>query len=118
MAKEKLIVIKEANLNNNCPECFNQDLNLTFYQKHTYGSLFHKTTGDLSHKLVCNTCKTTIYPVSWTEDIERMFSYYQKTAVPAKKSSKPTLLFYGLILLLLALVAGAVYFFIFDAIQF
>lgn len=118
MAKEKLIVIKEAHLNNNCPECFNQDLNLTFYQKHTYGSFFHKTTGDLSHKLVCNTCKTTIYPVSWTEDIERMYAYYQKTAVPAQKSSKPTLLFYGLLLFLLALVAGAIYLFVFGSIQF
>ena len=38
MAKEKFEVIKEAQLTNNCPECFNQDLNLTFYQKHTYGS--------------------------------------------------------------------------------
>ena len=118
MAEEKLIVIKEANLNNNCPECFNQDLNLTFYQKHTYGSLFHKTTGDLSHKLVCNTCKTTIYPVSWTEDIERMFSYYQKTALPEAKSTKPTLLFYGLLLFTLALVAGAIYLFIVNPIQF
>jgi len=26
MAKEKLVIIKEANLNNNCPECFNQEL--------------------------------------------------------------------------------------------
>ncbi|TLP82609.1 hypothetical protein [Maribacter sp. ACAM166] len=118
MVKEKLIVIKEANLNNNCPECFNQDLNLTFYQKHTFGSLFHKTTGDLSHKLVCNTCQTTIYPVSWTEDLERMVSYYQKTAVPAEKSSKPTLLFYGLMLFLLALVTGTIYLFLSGAIQF
>jgi hypothetical protein len=118
MAKEKLIVIKKTALNNNCPECFNQDLNLTFYQKHTYGSLFHKTTGDLSHKLICNTCHSTIYPVSWTEDIERMFKYYQKTAIPAKKSSKPTLLFYALFLVVLALVAGIVYIAIADAIQF
>ncbi|WP_405384511.1 hypothetical protein [Maribacter sp. LLG6340-A2] len=117
MAKEKLNIIKEANLNNNCPECFNQDLNLTFFQKHTYGRFFHKTTGELSHKLVCNTCKTTIYPVSWTEDIERMYDYYQKTAIPAKKSSKPTLLFYSLFLVLIALVAGITYLIISGAIQ-
>ncbi|MBU2900933.1 MAG: hypothetical protein ABJO28_13370 [Maribacter dokdonensis] len=116
MAKEKFEVIKEAQLTNNCPECFNQDLSLTFYQKHTYGSFFHKITGDLSNKLVCNTCHTTIYPVSWTDDIERMFNYYQKTAVPAKKSSQPTLLFYGLLLAMIALVAGAVYLFISGAI--
>ncbi len=117
MAVEKQVVIKEAVLNNNCPECFNQNLKLTFFQKHTYGSFFHKTTGDLSHKLVCNTCHSTIYPVSWTEDIERMFTYYQKTAVPAQKSSKPTLLFYILMLVALALVAGSIYLFISGAIQ-
>lgn len=117
MAVEKQVVIKEAMLNNNCPECFNQNLKLTFFQKHTYGSFFHKTTGDLSHKLVCNTCHSTIYPVSWTEDIERMFTYYQKTAVPAQKSSKPTLLFYILMLVALALVAGSIYLFISGAIQ-
>ncbi|MDF4203585.1 hypothetical protein PXD56_11490 [Maribacter sp. SA7] len=117
MAKEKLEVIKEAKLTNNCPECFNQDLNLTFYQKHTYGIFFHKITGELSNKLVCNTCHSTIYPVTWTDDIERMFNYYQKTAIPTKKSSKPTLLFYSLILVLIALVAGAVYLFISGAIQ-
>lgn len=118
MAKEKLIIIKETNLNNNCPECFSQNLNLTFYQKHTYGSLFHKTTVDLSHKLICNTCKSTIYPVSWTEDIERMFAYYQKTAVAAEKSTKPTLLFYSLMLFIVALVAGTVYVLIAGVIQF
>ena len=117
MAKEKFEVIKEAQLTNNCPECFNQDLNLTFYQKHTYGSFFHKITGDLSNKLVCNTCHSTIYPVSWTDDIERMFAYYEKTAIPSKKSSKPTLLFYSLMLVMIALVAGAVYLFITGAIQ-
>lgn len=118
MAVEKIVVIKEAALNNNCPECFNQDLRLTFFQKHTYGSLFHKTTGELSHKLVCNTCHSTIYPNSWTEDIERMFTYYQKTALPAQKSSKPTLLFYILMLVALVLVAGTIYLFISGAIKF
>jgi hypothetical protein len=118
MAKEKLVVIKEANLKNNCPECFNQDLKLSFYQKHTYGSLFHKTTNEVSNKMVCEKCKSTIYPVSWTEDIERMFDYYQKTVVPEKKSSKPTLLFFVLMLLLVALVGGAVYIYINKLIQF
>ncbi len=118
MAKEKLIVIKEAKLKNNCPECFNQDLKLSFYQKHTYGSLFHKTTNEVSNKMVCEKCKSTIYPVSWTEDIERMFDYYQKTVVPEKKSSKPTALFLVLMLLLIALVGGAVYVYINELIQF
>ena len=109
MAKEKLKVIKEADLTNNCPECFNQDLTLTFFQKHTYGRFFHKTTSEVSNKLVCNKCKSNIYPVSWTEDIERMFNYYQKTVVPEPKSSKATVFFYVLLLVFIALVAGVIY---------
>jgi hypothetical protein len=118
MAKEKLVIIKEANLNNNCPECFNQDLTLSFLQKHTYGRFFHKTTADVSNTLVCNKCKSNIYPVSWTQDIERMFNYYQKTVVPEQKSSKPTVFFYILLLLLIAMVAGAVYIFLAGPIEY
>lgn len=118
MAKEKLVVIKETDLNNNCPECFNQDLKLTFYQKHTYGRFFHKTTAEVTNKLVCNKCKSNIYPVSWTEDIERMFDYYQKTVTPEAKSSKPTTFFYVVILLLIALVAGGIYVYLNQAILF
>lgn len=118
MAKEKLVVIKEADLTNNCPECFNQDLTLTFFQKHTYGRFFHKTTSEVSNKLVCNKCKCNIYPVSWTEDIERMFNYYQKTVVPEPKSSKATVFFYVLLLLLIALVAGAIYIFLAGPIEY
>lgn len=118
MAKEKLVVIKEADLKNNCPECFNQDLKLSFYQKHTFGIFFHKTTNEVTNKIVCSKCKSTIYPVSWTEDIERMFDYYQKTVIPEKKSSKPTGLFFFLILVLIALVAGGVYVYLNDIIQF
>jgi len=110
MAKEKLIVIKEADLTNNCPECFNQDLKLSFYQKHTYGRFFHKTTNEVSNQLVCRKCSSMIYPVAWTDDIERMFTYYQKTVVPEKKSSKPTFLFYILTVIFLIIVAVAVYF--------
>jgi len=118
MAKEKLIVIKEANLTNNCPECFNQDLKLTFFQKHTYGRFFHKTTAEISNKLVCNTCKSNIYPVSWTADIERMFDYYQKTVEPKPKSSKATAFFYILLLVLIALVAGTIYIFLGPPIEY
>ncbi|WP_027076878.1 hypothetical protein [Maribacter antarcticus] len=118
MIKEKLVIIKEANLANNCPECFNQDLNLSFYQKHTYDRFFHKTTAKVSNKLVCNKCKSNIYPVSWTQDIERMFNYYEKTVVPEQKSSKPTVFFYVLLLFLIALVAATIYIFLSGPIEY
>lgn len=111
MAKNKQIILKEAPLSNNCPECFNQDLKLTFFQKHSYGRLYHRTTSEVSRTLECNTCKSQIFPVQWTEDIERSVEYYEK-AVQADKARiqfKP--LFYILILLGIALVAALVYLF-------
>lgn len=109
MAKEKLVTIKQANLTNNCPECFNQDLKLSFFQKHRHGKLFRKTTGEVTHQLVCNKCGSTIYPVKWTDDIERTFDYYKKMVVPEKASLKFTSLFWIFLLVLIAIVGGVVY---------
>ena len=109
MAKEKLEVLKDANITNNCPECFNQDMQLTFYQKHLYSKLYHRTTSDVSHQIKCNRCNSVIYPVSWTDDIERIYDYYQKMVEPRKASIRFTVLFYVLILLLIILVAAVVY---------
>ncbi|WP_411029028.1 hypothetical protein [Spongiimicrobium sp. 3-5] len=118
MSKEKLEVIKEADLTNNCPECFNQELKLTFYQKHKYSRLFHRTTGEVSNAITCKKCSSTIYPVNWTQDIERVFDYYQKMAHPEKKSLKFKPLFYALVLLLIALVASSAYLYLEGVIQF
>ncbi|NHF58709.1 hypothetical protein FK220_005120 [Flavobacteriaceae bacterium TP-CH-4] len=118
MAKEKLEVIREAELKNNCPECFNQELALTFYQKHKYGKLFHRTTGEVTHQITCNKCGSHIYPAKWTDDIERIFEYYQKMVTPEKASIKFTNLFYGLVLFLVVLVGAGTYLFLEGIIQF
>ncbi|HMB65192.1 MAG TPA: hypothetical protein VKN36_19080 [Eudoraea sp.] len=118
MAKEKLNVIKEADITNNCPECFNQDMKLSFYQKHTYGRLFHRTTNEVTHQIKCNKCQSLIYPVNWTEDIERSFEYYQKMVHPERSSISFTSLFYILVLLLIVLVGAAVYLVLQGVIQF
>ncbi|MDB4292060.1 hypothetical protein N9954_01535 [Maribacter sp.] len=111
MAKEKLEVIKEAELKCNCPECFNQDLRLSFYQKHKYGRLSHRTTNEVTSQLICNKCGSDIYPSTWTDDIDRLFDYYKKMVTPEKASVKFTGLFYGLLLFLIALVAAGIYVF-------
>lgn len=112
MAKEKKLVIKEADITNNCPECYNQELKLTFYQKHTYGALYHRTTNEVTHEIKCNKCNSIIYPVNWTPDIERVYEYYNKLVAPDRKSIRFTTLFFIILALLLCLVAGAVYFFL------
>ena len=118
MATEKLVLIKEADLTNNCPECFNQDLKLTFYQKHRFGKLFHKVTCEVSNQIICNKCGSDIYPAKWTDDIESIFGYYKKMVQPEKTSLKLKQLFYVLILILIVLVASAVYLFKEGIIQF
>lgn len=109
MAKQKMVVIKEAGITNNCPECFNQELKLSFYQKHTYNPFFHKTTGEITHEIKCKKCFSMIYPVNWTPDIERVFEYYNKLVEPNKTSTRYTTLFFVLLLLLIGLIAAGVY---------
>ena len=109
MAKQKMVVIKEAGITNNCPECFNQELKLSFYQKHTYNPFFHITTGEITHEIKCKKCFSMIYPVNWTPDIERVFEYYNKLVEPNKTSTRYTTLFFVLLLLLIGLIAAGVY---------
>jgi hypothetical protein len=115
MAKEKEVVLKEAEITNNCPECFNQDMRITFSQKHRVSRWYYQITGDISHQIICNTCHSIIYPVKWTEDIERSFEYYQKMVTPKKKGIKLSRLTLSLIISLLIL-AGVVYYLIYSGI--
>ena len=111
MVKEKQIAIKETEITNNCPECFNQQLKLSFYQKHIYTAFYHKTTSLVSHEIKCKKCFSLIYPVNWTPDIERVFEYYNKLVEPDKKSTRFTTLFYAFVLVFILLVAVGVYLF-------
>ncbi|MEX0275249.1 MAG: hypothetical protein AB3N16_12815 [Flavobacteriaceae bacterium] len=108
MAKKKLEVIKETELGNNCPECYNQSLQLSFYQRHKLGVLYHRTTKEVSHQIKCQKCLEVIYPVKWTDDIERIFEYYRKTVVPQKSRIRFTKWFYLLVLLSTAILGAAI----------
>ena len=112
MSKEKRVVIKEAAITNNCPECYNQELQLTFFQKHTYSAFFHKTTREVTHQISCRKCGSRIYPVNWTPDIERVFEYFNKLVIPEKPSIRFTKLFYVLIIVASALLAAGIYFYL------
>ncbi|MEA1787195.1 hypothetical protein U1E44_13925 [Arenibacter sp. GZD96] len=116
MAIEKLEIIKEADLSNNCPECFNQELKLRFFQKHRLGLFMHRTSNEVTHEMKCKKCLTTIYPSDWTADIERVFDYYEKTVVPEKSKVQFTKLFFALLLILIAVIAALGYAFILNLI--
>ena len=118
MAKSEFKIIKQAPLTNNCPVCFNQDLSLTFSQKHLHGPFYHRTTGELKRELKCNTCQSLLYPVSWTEDIERSVEYYEKAVEPEKTAVRFRPLFYILVLLGIVLAGALVYLYLQGAIEF
>ncbi len=57
-----------------------EGLELTFKQK-VIESKFYKSitfTSQIKHETFCKTCNTDIYPVQWTDDIERVFEYQKK----------------------------------------
>ncbi len=98
-SKEKHVLIKEAELTNNCPVCYsNTDLVLKCHQKLIQTQLYIKVTKNLTKTIQCQKCSSTIYPVDWTEDIERVFDFYDKKIEPRKPSLKFTNRFYGLII--------------------
>ncbi|MDM9631351.1 hypothetical protein [Robiginitalea aurantiaca] len=109
MGRSEQHILSQNPVTNNCPECFNQDLTLTFYQKHLRGNLFDRITSELSHELKCNTCDTVIYPVSWTDDIERSVEYYQKAVKPEKPVVKFRPLFFVVVILGILLAGTLIY---------
>ena len=85
---EKLVTIKEVVLKNNCPECFSKEgLRLTFKQKIIDTRFYKSITSQIHHEIDCEKCHTIIYPVKWTDDIERVFEYQKKAFVPKKTST-------------------------------
>ncbi len=85
---EKLATIKEVVLKNNCPECYNNEgLRLTFKQKIIDTKFYKSITSQVSYEIDCKICNTIIYPVKWTDDIERVFEYQNKAFVPKKSST-------------------------------
>lgn len=101
--------IKQAALTNNCPECFsNEGLLLTFYQKHIENAWYKKATSEISDSIKCKNCNTIIYPVRWTDDIERVRAFYLKSIeTPANYFKLTRLAIFTL--LAIALVGAAVY---------
>ena len=112
--EEKFITIKEVVLNNNCPECYNNSgLHLTFKQKFVETKFYKYITKENTHQLECHNCNTSIYPISWTEDIELVFNYHQKAFTPKKPSTKlkksAWFLIIGALILILVLVGFIVF---------
>ena len=85
---ESFIDIKEVALNNNCPECYSKDgLYLKFKQKFIDTNFYKSITSKVEYEISCKTCNSTIYPVQWTADIERVVEYQKRAFTPKAKST-------------------------------
>lgn len=108
--KKRTHTLHTARLKNNCPTCFGDDgLEFTFTQEEKETAFFKKPAPEIANTLYCHTCKNNIYPINWTEDIERVFDYNQKIAETHKQYLKVKPLFYILIVVAIVLAAAVVY---------
>lgn len=86
--KDNYTHLKEVAIKNNCPECYSNDgLHIKFKQKVVETKFYKSITPDIQHEIICKTCNSKIYPVSWTDDIEQVFKYQQRALEPMKPST-------------------------------
>lgn len=76
-------------LNNNCPECYSMEgLQLTFKQRFKENRFYKSITSDTISQLRCSNCETDIFPVRWTDEIEKVVEYHNKAFTPKPSSFK------------------------------
>ncbi|QNJ97246.1 hypothetical protein [Constantimarinum furrinae] len=81
--KQTKRILHSAKINNNCPECYDTDgLQFTFTQVISENRLYLKMDKKIVEELYCHSCNQQIYPISWTPDIERVYQYHKKKAIP------------------------------------
>ncbi|ULC60011.1 hypothetical protein MBM09_03265 [Flaviramulus sp. BrNp1-15] len=107
---EKLVNIKEVTLKNNCPECYSKEgLHLTFKQKITENKFFKSITSDITNELFCKMCNSVIYPVQWTDDIDRVVDYQKKAFAPKKPSTYLKKLSWIVIITIAVVIAAVIF---------
>jgi hypothetical protein len=103
--EEKFFTVKEVTINNHCPECYsNNGMQLTFKQKFVENYFYKAISNDTKHTLICRTCHSEIYPVSWTHDLEQVFDYQQRALVPKAATFKLKKLSWILLIAAIALI--------------
>jgi hypothetical protein len=104
-------ILHTAKINNNCPECYSTDgLEFIFSQEEVENKLYSRANKEVIEKLHCQTCDQDIYPVKWTQDIERVYDYHRKVAKPKSSRIKLKPLAYLLILTDALIIAGIIYY--------
>ncbi|WP_407556549.1 hypothetical protein [Winogradskyella sp. 4-2091] len=81
--------LKEARINNNCPECYSNDsLELIFEQKLTETRFYKAITNETRSEMRCLNCEVQIFPVMWTDGIEQVVDYHKRGLHTKPKSLK------------------------------
>ncbi len=97
---ETIHSLHRAQLKNNCPECYQPDsLELSFSQAEKENKFYSKVSSEVVSDMHCGNCDTTIYPVSWNEDLEKIFEYNRKLAHPKPSGIKLKPLAYIIIII-------------------
>lgn len=105
MSSSRFFTLKEARLSNNCPECYSNDgLELNFKQKFIENALYKAITTEVINEMHCHNCNSQIFPIQWTDDIERVVDYQKRALQPKPKSIKLKSLAWILIVLDLLLL--------------
>lgn len=109
--QKKTHQLHAAQLNNNCPECYaTNGLELIFTQEEMENKLYSRASKEIIELMHCKNCDHTIYPVNWTEDIERVYDYHKKLAIPKSTSIKLKPLAYLLIIADALLIGALIYY--------
>ncbi|EDP71108.1 hypothetical protein FBALC1_01452 [Flavobacteriales bacterium ALC-1] len=111
MSSSRFFTLKEARLSNNCPECYSNDgIELTFKQKFIENAFYKAITNEVVNEMHCMNCNTQIFPIQWTDDIERVVEYQKRALQPKPKSIKLKPLAWVIIIVDLLLLVGIVLF--------
>jgi len=109
MGSIRFFTLKKAKLSNNCPECYSNDgLELTFKQKLSENMFYKTITSDVKSLMHCHNCNTQIFPVRWTDDIERVVDYKKRAIQPKAKSLKLKPVAWAFITFCMLLIIGII----------
>lgn len=108
--KTEQIILKEAILNNNCPECYAKgSITLAFRQKRLRSRLLTIVKPAIEESMHCSKCESSIFPGQWTKDIELVYKYHKKTIRPKPASMHFSGLSYFIFFLLTAITVIIMY---------
>ncbi len=104
-------VLHTAKINNNCPECYSKEgLEFTFEQENYENQFYSKARKEVIETLYCHNCNQQVFPVNWTEDIERVHEYHSKLAQPKSSGLKLKPVAYAIILFDVVTIAIIIYY--------